>query len=61
MALYEYRVYEAVPGKLPALHRRPDTMIRHGGIDYSVFAATWTVTLTVAVNGSLALVNPRRI
>ncbi len=25
MALFEYRVYEAVPGKLPALHRRFST------------------------------------
>jgi hypothetical protein len=35
MALFEYRVYEAVPGKLPALHRRFETMTlghfqRHG-------------------------------
>ena len=26
MALFEYRVYEAVPGKLPALHSRFQTM-----------------------------------
>ena len=26
MALFEYRVYEAVPGKLPALNRRFQTM-----------------------------------
>ncbi len=26
MALFEYRVYEAVPGKLPALHKRFQTM-----------------------------------
>jgi hypothetical protein len=35
MALFEYRVYEVVPGKLPALHRRFQTMTlghfkRHG-------------------------------
>ena len=26
MALFEYRVYEAVPGQLPALHRRFETI-----------------------------------
>src|SRR5258708_13596198 len=35
MALFEYRAYVAVPGKLPALHRRFETMTlghfkRHG-------------------------------